>query len=147
MKASRKARDRARKDHAEKFEQLQRQVEAQAVILDLLDEQENLEARFGRAVDVLRSLGVKATEVEEGTGLTSLQQARYLKVWQESESSEDEESQEDKEVEEEKATPEPSTALDQEPEDKDKPAVVEPSTVATGQSDSFVLSTPKAMNV
>ncbi len=86
MKASRKARDRARKDHAAKFEQLQRQVEAQAVILDLLDEKEAIESKLGRAVDVLRSFGVKATEVEEVTGLTSLQQARYLKVWQEHES-------------------------------------------------------------
>ncbi|AGG66201.1 hypothetical protein [Corynebacterium callunae] len=147
MKASRKARDRARKDHAEKFEQLQRQVEAQAVILDLLDEQEKLEAKFGRAVDVLRSLGVKAAEVEESTGLSSLQQSRYIKIWQETGNLEDEEPQEDSEVEEEKTTPESGTEVAQEPEETEESAVVESIAEAAEASDSFGFPPRKAVDV
>lgn len=145
MKASRKARDRARKDHAEKFEQLQRQVEAQAVILDLLDEQEELEAKFGRAVDVLRSLGVKAADVEEGTGLTSLQQARYLKVWQETESPDDEEPQEVSEVEEEKTTskPVPEESLSSDDIEEE----VDPRIEVAEPTDSFGLIARKTVDV
>lgn len=146
MKASRKARDRARKDHAEKFEQLQRQVEAQAVILDLLDEQEELEAKFGRAVDVLRSLGVKAADVEEGTGLTSLQQARYLKVWQETESPDDEEPQEVSEVEEEKTTskPVPEESLSSDDIEEEE---VDPRIEVAEPTDSFGLIARKTVDV
>lgn len=146
MKASRKARDRARKDHAEKFEQLQRQVEAQAVILDLLDEQEELEAKFGRAVDVLRSLGVKAADVEEGTGLTSLQQARYLKVWQATESPDDEEPQEVSEVEEEKTTskPVPEESLSSDDIEEEE---VDPRIEVAEPTDSFGLIARKTVDV
>lgn len=146
MKASRKARDRARKDHAEKFEQLQRQVEAQAVILDLLDEQEELEAKFGRAVDVLRSLGVKAADVEEGTGLTSLQQARYLKVWQETESPDDEEPQEVSEVEEEKTTSKPVPEESLSSDDIEEEAV-DPRIEVAEPTDSFGLIARKTVDV
>ena len=89
-KPSRLARKQAREALAEKFAALEKRVEAEAVLHDLIDEMSEIEARCGSAIVALQELGVSAKEIHGSTGLTSAEQRKFVALV--------EENQEDEEV-------------------------------------------------
>ncbi|OFT30035.1 hypothetical protein HMPREF3170_05585 [Corynebacterium sp. HMSC08D02] len=88
-KPSRQARKQAREALAEKFAALEKRVEAEAVLHDLIDEMSEIEARCGRAIVVLQELGVSAKEIHSSTGLTAAEQRKFVTLLEENQEGEE----------------------------------------------------------
>lgn len=88
-KPSRQARKQAREALAERFAALEKRVEAEAVLHDLIDEMSEIEARCGRAIVVLQELGVSAKEIHSSTGLTAAEQRKFVTLVEENQEGEE----------------------------------------------------------
>ncbi|WP_311342009.1 hypothetical protein [Corynebacterium riegelii] len=88
-KPSRQARKHAREALAEKFAALEKRVEAEAVLHDLIDEMSEIEVRCGRAIVVLQELGVSAKEIHSSTGLTAAEQRKFVTLVEENQEGEE----------------------------------------------------------
>lgn len=88
-KPSRQARKQAREALAEKFAALEKRVEAEAVLHDLIDEMSEIEERCGRAIVALQELGVSAKEIHSSTGLTAAEQRKFVTLLEENQENEE----------------------------------------------------------
>lgn len=118
-KPSREARKQAREALAEKFAALEKRVEAEAVLHDLIDEMSEIEARCGRAIVALQELGVSAKEIHSSTGLTAAEQRKFVTLMEGQQQENDEDSEataNDGQVQESDLMPNTDTAPAQESE-------------------------------
>lgn len=115
-KPSRQARKQAREALAEKFAALEKRVEAEAVLHDLIDEMSEIEARCGRAIVALQELGVSAKEIHSSTGLTAAEQRKFVTLLEENQEGEEVSTDNEGQVQESDSMPAMENAPAQESE-------------------------------